>query len=88
MCGRFYIDSEMWEEIQTIAGEIDRRLCAVPQRRDIFPSQEPPVLDALGLSGSGQQASDQCAGGVSFGTPDVPRQFSEPPPGYPCRRLL
>lgn len=44
MCGRFYIDSEMWEEIQTIAGEIDRRLCAVPQRRDIFPSQEPPVL--------------------------------------------
>ncbi|MDE6674680.1 MAG: SOS response-associated peptidase [Acetatifactor sp.] len=47
MCGRYYIDDDVEKEIYRIAQEIDESM-SVERTRDIYPTQEAPVLYGRG----------------------------------------
>lgn len=45
MCGRYYIDPEMADELENVVHEIDRRMREEHCMRDIYPTNDAPVIE-------------------------------------------
>lgn len=48
MCGRYYVDERMAEEIDRLVKEISDRSRLAQMKKDVFPSEEAAVLTGLG----------------------------------------
>ncbi|MCI8639746.1 MAG: SOS response-associated peptidase [Coprococcus sp.] len=54
MCGRYYVDRDMEDELEKVIHEIDRKMREECQGRDVYPTNRAPVIEntanGLGLS--------------------------------------
>ena len=51
MCGRYYIDSDMAEEIETVVRYVDQRICKKQFSGDIRPTEFAPVIRSTAATG-------------------------------------
>lgn len=65
MCGRYYVDERMAEDISRLVKEISDRSRLEQMRKDVFPSEEAAVLTGLG-NGNGLKLSWQRWGFPGF----------------------
>lgn len=45
MCGRYYIDSDMADELEKVVYEVDRKIQEERCKRDIYPTNDAPVIE-------------------------------------------
>ncbi|MGI6069880.1 MAG: SOS response-associated peptidase [Blautia sp.] len=62
MCGRYYVDEELWEDIRRVVGEVDDRLKG-KGARDVYPSQEALVITG---NSQGLQVDTMCWGFLGY----------------------
>ena len=76
MCGRYYIDSDMADEIEKVVHDIDQRIRQEHFAGDIFPTNVAPIIEK---SEHGLKL-DVCKWGISI----VTRKES----GYKCKSRI
>lgn len=79
MCGRYYIDSDMADEIEKVVNDIDQRIRQEHFSGDIRPTNAAPVIEKSehGMKldicrwgyppVTGKESGHQCKSGISYG---------------------